>query len=414
MQLFVRLAVLPIFIACAAMMPLPADPESTANEDSQPGGEIRRGEDTAVSWDQRARNRLERAAAKVEPSLEGNPARAQDYVDFFPSEFINDTRLFAYNVEASPQDDGTIALSGHVAFRENHDTLRQFLAALRLEISDDQIEVLPSENLGAQKFGFVNVAAAPYWGEPREGSERVTVGLLGEPVFLLRRMDDGFLLAMGNEGYVGHIHESNVVRLEADEFDAMMQKRRARISRDVTGRDGRTIPAGAILFMDEPAASGVAANVTLPDGTTVSVPRDAMVLLPDTPVDIETALETAHRMMGTPYLWGGRSSEGIDCSGLVQVSFRTVGISLPRDSSQQAIVGTLTGTRWHRGAMQRGDMVFFVGRWGTVSHTGIYLGNGRYIEAAGPGVQITSLNPDDEDYNERRDRTFVFAKRVIE
>jgi gamma-D-glutamyl-L-lysine dipeptidyl-peptidase len=400
------------FILAAIIMPLHADTDPTFEEQSQ--GEIRRGEDTAVSGEQRARQRFERAAVKVEPSLQGDPARAQVYVDFFPSQFLNDPRLFPFSVTAAPQPDGTIALSGYVGFPENHDTLRQFLGALQLEISEDSIEVLPSENLGPLKFAFINTTAAPYYAQPDESSERVTVGLLGEPVFLLRRQDNDYYLAMGNEGYIGNIHADNIVTVAADDFDAMMAKRRARVDRDVSTPDGRTLPAGAILFLQEPAASGLAANVTLPDGATVPVARDALTLLADTPPDIETALATAHRLMGTPYLWGGRSSEGIDCSGLVQTSFRTVGISLPRDSNQQALVGTLTGTRWHRSAMQRGDLVFFIGRTGTIVHTGIYLGDGKYIEAAGPGVQITSLKPGDENYSERRDRTFVFSKRVIE
>jgi cell wall-associated NlpC family hydrolase len=389
-----------------------AEVNPTSPEEAE--GEIRRGENTAQSWEQRAQARLQQSAVKIEPTLSGHPGRAQAYIDFFPTEFLDDPRQFPFKVEATEQQDGTVALTGYVGFEENRTTLLQFLGVLGVQIGDETIEVLPSANLGEEKFGFVSVTAAPYWAEPREGSERVTVGLMGDPVFLLRAEKDGFLLAMGNEGYVGHIHESNIVRTNAEGFDARNGERRARLLRNETTAEGTVLPAGAILFLEEEQTADGMVAVVLPTGGRVHLPPDAVAIAHDTPGATEAALATAHTLMGTPYVWGGRSLEGIDCSGLVQTSFRTVGISLPRDSDQQALVGTLTGTRWHRGSMQRGDAVYFVGRWGTISHTGIYLGDGQYIEAAGPGVQITSLREGDENYSERRARTFVFSKRFIE
>ncbi len=399
-------------VLAGALAPGWADVNPTSPEEAE--GEIRRGEDTGQSWEQRAQSRLQRSAAKIEPTLNGRPERAQAYVDFFPSEFMDDPRLFPFKVQATGQQDGTVALAGYVGFEENRAALLQFLGALGIQVGDEAIEVLPSANLGEAKFGFVAVTAAPYWAEPREGSERVTVGLMGDPVFLLRAEKDGFLLAMGNEGYVGHLHESNIVRVNAGDFDTRNRERRARLLRNETTPEGTVLPAGAVLFLEEEQSPDGMVAVVLPAGGRVHLPPDSVAIAHDTPGTTEAALATAHSLMGTPYVWGGRSLEGIDCSGLVQTSFRTVGISLPRDSDQQALVGTLTGTRWHRGSMQRGDTVYFVGRGGTISHTGIYLGDGKYIEAAGPGVQITSLKEGDENYSERRARTFVFSKRFIE
>jgi hypothetical protein len=399
----------------AATMPIHADVAShnpASPEEAE--GEIRRGEDTAQSWEERGRGRLRSAAAKIEPSLKGDPARAQEYVDYFPKEFLNDRRLFPYKVTATAQPEGTIALSGYVGYSENLDTLLQFLESLGLQISENTIEVLPSANLGEEQFAFVNVTAAAYYAGPSERSERVTVGLLGDPIFLLRAETDGYFLGMGNEGYVGHIHESNIVRVDADTFDTRMSERRVRLLRDEKAPDGKVIPTGAIVFLEEAETSDGRVLVRLPDNTRTALPKETVTIRSDTPAATEAALAAAHRLLGTPYVWGGRSLEGIDCSGLVQTSFRSVGFSLARDSDQQALAGALTGTRWHRGAMQRGDTVYFVGRWGTISHTGIYLGDGKYIEAAGPGVQITSLKAGDENYSERRDRTFVFSKRLIE
>ena len=97
----------------------------------------------------------------------------------------------------------------------------------------------------------------------------------------------------------------------------------------------------------------------------------------------------------------------------MQTAFASQGIHLPRDAEQQAIVGKLVATRWHRDALRRGDVLFFMGRRGTVSHTAIYLGNDEFIEASGK-VQVTSFNPSHPNYAKGRAEGFCFAKRIID
>jgi cell wall-associated NlpC family hydrolase len=75
------------------------------------------------------------------------------------------------------------------------------------------------------------------------------------------------------------------------------------------------------------------------------------------------------------------TKDGVDCSGLVYTAFRSQGIRLPRDADQQALTGRLVATRWHRSSLRRGDVLFFLGRRGTIHHTAIYLGNNEILEA---------------------------------
>ena len=95
---------------------------------------------------------------------------------------------------------------------------------------------------------------------------------------------------------------------------------------------------------------------------------------------------------------------------LVQIAFGAEGINLPRDSNQQVYLGALVATRWYRQGLRRGDVLYFLGRHGKIRHTGIYLGDGNYIESVRPTVRITSFDPEDESYDARRDASFVFAK----
>jgi cell wall-associated NlpC family hydrolase len=123
--------------------------------------------------------------------------------------------------------------------------------------------------------------------------------------------------------------------------------------------------------------------------------------------------EEALAMLDTPYLFGGRSSRGLDCSGLTGTCYGAAGLALPRDARQQALVGQMVATPWNKNGMRPGDLLFFINTQGRVIHTGIALGNGRFVHASPPMVQVNSLDSSDPLYSETWDRAFAFAKRPM-
>ena len=114
-------------------------------------------------------------------------------------------------------------------------------------------------------------------------------------------------------------------------------------------------------------------------------------------------IATAMQYMGVPYVYGGSSPSGFDCSGFVQYVYRQSGIELPRTADIQFEVGTPVS----REELLPGDLVFFAGDYVNVSHVGIYLQDGEFIHASTTyGIAIDTL---DREY--RRDH-YMGARRI--
>ena len=104
---------------------------------------------------------------------------------------------------------------------------------------------------------------------------------------------------------------------------------------------------------------------------------------------------TALEVLGTPYVWGGSSENGFDCSGLIQYAWSRHGVVLPRRSVDQARAGREVERSF--AALLPGDVLTFAVDGQTVSHVGLYVGDGRFIHSSSSGVKTSRLDPGDPD-----------------
>ena len=169
----------------------------------------------------------------------------------------------------------------------------------------------------------------------------------------------------------------------------------------------------ALPLLDTTQASRV--QVALPGERTAWLSRSAInVSLQESAyyrTSIQTIIGHARALLGVPYLWGGTSCEGIDCSGFVQLCYRMGGYIIPRDSSQQH---AFLAQHIERSHLQTGDLIFF-GRQ-KITHVAMALNDHEYIHSEGQlynRVTINSFDPSADHYDKRLDEIYWDAKRVI-
>lgn len=146
-------------------------------------------------------------------------------------------------------------------------------------------------------------------------------------------------------------------------------------------------PGGSVVTRVAPTPTTVAAaGPQLPVAVTASVPDNEAPSLPIPLQGVNSWRDAAMSLIGTPYVYGGNTRKGIDCSAFVLQVFTPMGIKLPRVSADQARVGTPVNV----GSLQAGDLVFFdTAGGGRVTHVGIYLGNDSFINANSYRGQVT-------------------------
>ena len=293
-------------------------------------------------------------------------------------------------------------------------------------------EVLPSKDLGDKIYGVANLSVANNRYQPSHSSEMATQTLLGTPVKLLKK-DKGYYFIRTPDNYLSYSELAGITPMSKAEFEAWQSSEKI----IYTATYGHAFSAAS----EESATVSdlVSGNILQVLGESngfykVSFPDKRIAYIPVKKAqsyaqwekrpnpDAEQVLKAARAMLGVPYLWGGTSTKGVDCSGFTKTSYFLNGIVLPRDASQQALVGekvdiyeadTVNIAKSLKN-LKPGDLLFFAGdkRNMRVTHTALYIGNGQFIHSAGL-VRINSMIKGSDNYADFESRTLVSARRML-
>jgi len=233
------------------------------------------------------------------------------------------------------------------------------------------------------EFGFCNLAVVPVRREPFDKSEMSTQLLFGDLMEVIGREDSWCQVKIFFDGYEGWVDVKQIRAVSGQEF------RRLSTSPVSVNRQ---------LFSDVVLYSEV--NVSLPAGCSFYNLKSQVMEIdgeqyrldgkayPFTFTGLSGLLETAAGYLSCPYLWGGKTYLGLDCSGFTQVVYKQHGIKLLRDAAQQATQGELISIL---NDGKPGDLAFFDNAEGKIVHVGILLEDQRIIHCSGK-VRIDTID----------------------
>jgi len=215
----------------------------------------------------------------------------------------------------------------------------------------------------------------PLRSEPSHRSEMVTQLLFGELFKVLEEKEDWIYILAEWDNYNGWIERKQAEIIDGAAYDSLLSEKRhyvTGLAAEVTGDDNKSfiIPFGSALFNLSGNTFFIGKRPFRFSGKVNEITKPSPRQIAD------LALQFLH----APYLWGGRTVLGLDCSGFTQVVFKTVGIRIPRDSSQQALSGTPVNLI---SEAAEGDLAFFENEEGDITHTGILLPGSEIIHSSG-------------------------------
>ena len=341
-------------------------------------------------------------------------------IDSVRMRWVPDRRTDIFNLDTVYQD-GRWHLTAETSVPEVKTDLENVIGRY---LTPDQrqlrISLLPEAELGDSVYALVNVSVANLRKAPRHSAELVDQATGGMVLRVLKAKSYWFLVKTAS-GYLGWVPGGTISRIDEQGLMRWQQARKVMVAENyacVFSQPDRN----SVILSDAVLGSvfrwagehsrwtqvvlpgekeGYILSETLDNyisADTVSKPEDGAIV------------RRARSLLGIPYLWGGNSSKGFDCSGFTGTVFRMEGRQLPRDANMQAKLGEQIEPDSAYTNVRPGDLIFF-GPPDRITHVGICLGGSYFIHCSND-VHINSLDASDPLFNAYRKRNFRFIKRL--
>ncbi len=321
-----------------------------------------------------------------------------------------------------------LTLKGETTTKKAFSILLDSLKNRKLDFVNN-VRVLPDSAVGTLQFAVARNSVINIRSKPKHSAELGTQGLLGMSLKVLDKKGDFYRIQTPDK-YISWVDKGGITRMNANEIDTWNQAKKVIFIKNF-----------GYTYVDKNDESNIVSDITL-GGVLKYISEDNRfyeVEYPDyrkgfirkeegtiynfwlqnlvaTQENIESVSKT---MEGFPYLWGGTSSKGMDCSGFTKMVYLMNGFIIPRDASQQINAGKTVDSNLTFGGLEKGDLLFF-GRKATsdkkqrVTHVGIWLGNNKmeFIHASG-NVHINSMDETKKNYDEFNKNRYLGSKRYL-
>jgi gamma-D-glutamyl-L-lysine dipeptidyl-peptidase len=365
------------------------------------------------------------AACQPAPAEKNVPPALLALLDSVKARHAPDARVAWFKAEARYQGDSLLVL-GETNLPAARTQLAQALAQQPTK-AHLQMELLPSPALAGRLRAVVAVSVANLRSQPKHAAELATQALLGTPLHVWQKQG-GWYLVQTPDRYLAWVDGGAITRLSQAGLDSFQQAPKV-IYTGIYGHCYAQPQANAPIAADLVAGNVVETEgqqagyvkLRFTDGRRAYVPAREVQPLPQwlatrNPTGANL-VATARQMMGLPYLWGGTSVKGVDCSGFTKTAYFLNGLVIPRDASQQVHAGQAVDTAGRCAQLRPGDLLFF-GRPATdsttekVVHVGLWLGERSFIHASNR-VRVSSFDPQSPDYDDFESRRFLRARRLV-
>lgn len=339
-------------------------------------------------------------------------------------EYIPDKRVKVYEIEVDTSQKQP-TLTGVTSDLTAYEKLVSLATETYGSSFVNKVNLLPSKDLGDKTYGVINLSVADIREEANFTSGMATQAILGTPIRILQK--DGWYRIQTPDGYIGWSQHFNFHPMTKEEFNSWTTAKKiiftgyfgfAYSAPDKNSQTISDLVNSNILKYD--GEQGDFYKVSYPDGRTAYVLKSQSELYDNWYSSLqltkESIVKTAFTMMGIPYVWGGTSVKGMDCSGFTKQILFMHGVILMRDASQQVNTGIPVDITKGYNNLQTGDLMFFgkkdekTGKE-RIRHVGFYIGNNEFIHASGY-IRIGSLDPQKENYDEVNTKEFIRASRI--
>jgi len=340
--------------------------------------------------------------------------------------FAPDARVVLFDVEAEKQGDSYI-LRGESNNREALTSLKEKLKADNISFKDST-QLLPNKKeLDGKTRAVVKISVANIRDEPKHSAQLVTQATMGMPLHVYKKRG-GWYYIQTPEGYLGWVDYGGLHSMDQQEFNNW--KGTEKLIFLETSGNAYTKPNTNSQRVSDLVAGNILEllgkqnnfyRVKYPNSkeafVEIAYAKPYKEWLTNLEQNQENLVKTSKELMGAPYLWGGTSPKGVDCSGFTKTVFFLNGMVIPRDASQQINTGEIVDTDKSFENLEKGDLLFF-GKPATdstserVIHVGMWIGDNKFIHSMGE-VHISNFDKDAEDFDEYNYNRYLRSKRVL-